>query len=46
MWQTSSSKNDQENFEKYPKHLAGWTHSYINFEMAGPVEVELSRADQ
>lgn len=25
--------------------LAGWTHSYVNFEMSGKVEVELSRAD-
>lgn len=45
MWQTSS-KSDKKEVEKYPKHLAGWTHSYINFEMAGPVEIELSRADQ
>ncbi len=45
MWQTSSKK-DKDDIEKYPKHLAGWTHSYINFEMDGPVEIELSRVDQ
>ena len=45
MWQTSS-KNGKEDVEKYPKHLAGWTHSYVNFEMDGPVEIELSRVDQ
>ncbi len=25
--------------------LSGWSHSYVNFEMAGPVEVEVAKAD-
>lgn len=45
VWQTSA-KNDRKNPEKYPPHMAGWTHSYINVEMGGPIEIELSRSDQ
>ena len=29
--------------DAYFAHLAGWTHTYVNFETAGAVEVEISR---
>jgi hypothetical protein len=29
---------------KYFSHLSGWSNTYINFEMSGTVEVEISRA--
>lgn len=29
----------------YLYHLSGWSHSYVNFETAGPVEVEISKID-
>ncbi|MCC6356847.1 MAG: hypothetical protein IT577_23405 [Verrucomicrobiae bacterium] len=31
--------------EGYCPNLSGWSHSYANFETAGPVEVEISKAD-
>lgn len=34
---------DQQN--GYFKRLSGWTNTYINFEMQGPVEVVIARAD-
>ena len=30
----------------YFDSLAGWTHAYANFETAGPVEVEIARANR
>ncbi len=31
--------------EGYCPHMSGWSHSYVNFESAGPVEVEIAKAD-
>jgi hypothetical protein len=31
--------------EGYCAHLSGWSHSYVNFETAGPVEVEIAKVD-
>jgi hypothetical protein len=31
--------------DAYFPELAGWTHSYVNFEMTAPVEAEISRVD-
>ena len=31
--------------EGYWCMLSGWTHSYVNFETSGPVEVEVAKAD-
>ena len=33
------------NTEGYCANLSGWSHSYVNFETAGPVEVEITRTD-
>lgn len=41
-WLTAC-KVDKANPENYFQHLAGWTHTYVNFEMTTAVEVELSR---
>lgn len=29
----------------YLRHLSGWSHSYVNFETSGPVEVEIAKLD-
>lgn len=29
----------------YLRHLSGWSHSYVNFETSGPVEVEITKLD-
>ena len=31
--------------EGYWRILSGWSHSYVNFETVGPVEVEVAKAD-
>ena len=31
--------------EGYAPNLSGWSHSYVNFETAGPVEVEITKLD-
>jgi hypothetical protein len=31
--------------EGYYDHLAGWTHTYVNFETVGAVEIEIARAN-
>jgi hypothetical protein len=31
--------------ESYCPNLSGWSHSYVNFETAGPVEIEIAKAD-
>lgn len=31
--------------EGYCPNLSGWSHSYVNFETAGPVEVEIAKVD-
>jgi hypothetical protein len=38
-------KSSKDHPENYFQHLAGWTHSYVNFEMAEPVEIEIAKAD-
>ncbi|MFC5457686.1 endo-polygalacturonase [Prosthecobacter fluviatilis] len=40
VWQTECKTE-----EAYFDTLAGWTHSYVNFETSGAVEVEISRAN-
>jgi hypothetical protein len=43
-WQTSC-KTVEKKTDAYFDHLAGWTHAYVNFETAGAVEVEITRAN-
>lgn len=43
-WETACQTVGKKTDAYFP-HLAGWTHTYVNFETAGPVEVEISRAD-
>ena len=43
-WETVC-KTIEKNTDGYFDTLAGWTHTYVNFETAGAVEVEISRAD-
>jgi len=35
----------QERKNAYISHLDGWSHTYVNFEMNKPVEVEISKAN-
>lgn len=45
-WVTSCKSGEKkEDLESYFKHLAGWSNTYINFEMNGAVEVEIARVD-
>lgn len=41
-WETACKTIDKKT-DGYFDTLAGWTHTYVNFETAGPVEVELAR---
>ncbi len=43
-WETVC-KAVEKKTDAYFEHLAGWAHAYVNFETAGPVEVEISRAN-
>lgn len=43
-WQTTC-KTIEKNTDNYFDHLAGWTHTYVNFETEGAVEIEIARAD-
>ena len=43
-WETAC-KNVEKKTEAYFDTLAGWTHTYVNFETAGAVEVEIARAN-
>ncbi len=43
-WVTSC-KTIEKNTDAYFDTLAGWTHTYVNFETAGPVEIEISRVN-
>ncbi len=38
-------KKTEPNTDNYFQSLAGWTHSYVNFETATPVMVEIARKD-
>lgn len=49
-WQTAfafetTCKTIEHKSDAYYDHLAGWTHTYVNFETSGPVEVEITRAN-
>jgi hypothetical protein len=43
-WETAC-KTVEKKTDAYFDTLAGWTHAYVNFEAAGAVEVEITRAD-
>lgn len=43
-WETAC-KTVEKNTDAYFDHLAGWTHTYVNFETAGAVEIEITRAN-
>ena len=43
-WETAC-KTIEKDTDAYFAHLAGWTHAYVNFEMQGAVEVEITRAN-
>ncbi|MCA9009298.1 MAG: endo-polygalacturonase, partial [Planctomycetaceae bacterium] len=38
-------KQIEKDTDGYFDHLAGWTHAYVNLEMDGAVEVEISRVN-
>ena len=44
VWETAC-KSVEKNTDAYFAHLADWTHSYVNFETAVAVEIEIARAD-
>jgi len=43
-WETVCKTIDKQT-DGYFDTLAGWTHTYVNFETAGPVEIEITRAN-
>ena len=43
-WETIC-KTVEKKQDAYFDHLAGWTHTYVNFETAGAVEIEIARAN-
>jgi hypothetical protein len=43
-WETVC-KTIEKKSDAYFDHLAGWTHTYVNFETDGAVEVEIARAN-
>ena len=43
-WETVC-KTIEKNTEAYFDSLAGWTHTYVNFETAGAVEIEIARVN-
>jgi hypothetical protein len=43
-WETGC-KTIEKKTDAYFEHLAGWTHTYVNFETAGAVEVEITRVN-
>ena len=43
-WETVCKTVEKET-DAYFDHLAGWTHTYVNFETASAVEIEITRAD-
>jgi hypothetical protein len=42
-WETRG-KTPEKKTDAYFDTLAGWTHTYVNFETAGAVEIEIARA--
>ncbi len=43
-WETTC-KTIEKKTDAYFDHLAGWTHTYVNFETEGAVEIEISRVN-
>lgn len=43
--QFNAKKLGKIDTEGYVPYLSGWSHSYVNFEIAGPVEVEVTKLD-
>ena len=43
-WETVCKKVEKGT-DAYFDHLADWTHTYVNFEMSGAVEIEIRRAN-
>jgi hypothetical protein len=43
-WETVC-KTIEENTDAYFDTLAGWTHTYVNFETSGEVEIEIARVN-
>ena len=43
-WETAC-KTVEKKTDAYFDHLAGWTHTYVNFETTGAVEIEIARAN-
>ena len=48
-WQSAfafetTCKTIEKNTDAYFEHLAGWTHTYVNFETPGAVEIEIAWA--
>ncbi len=43
-WETAC-KSVPKDSDAYFDTLAGWTHTYVNFESSAPVDVEISRMD-
>jgi hypothetical protein len=43
-WETAC-KTVKKGTDAYFNTLAGWTHTYVNFETAGAVEIEISRVN-
>ena len=41
----TNCKDTANTKEGYFDHLAGWTHTYVNFETAGSVEIEIARVN-
>jgi hypothetical protein len=41
----TACKTIEKDTDTYFAHLAGWTHAYVNFEISGAVEVEISRVN-
>ena len=44
-WETAC-KTVENNTGAYFDHLAGWTHTYVNFETSGAVEIEITRTNK
>ena len=43
-WQSVCKKVDKKS-DAYFENMAGWSHTYVNFETSVPVEVEISRVN-
>lgn len=41
----TSCKKIEKGTDAYFEHLAGWSHTYVNFETKGAVEIEISRVN-